>query len=91
MRRGRVTFGQRAAHLAQFTHQICLGMQPSCRVTNHEFDIPTVRGAICIVTNRGGIAVVLALDNIAPDTLRPYFELLDGRGAEGIGRGEQTL
>lgn len=88
MGRGFVAFRERPLHFIQFTHEVCFCVQPSGRVTDQKLDVAAVRRAVGVVTNRGWIAVVRALDDLAANPLRPDIKLLDGRRPERVCRSE---
>ena len=76
------------AQLLQLLHQVRLRVQAAGGVDEHEVGAAARRGGHRVEHDRAGIGAVLAAHELAAGALGPQPELVGGRGAERVGRGE---
>ena len=89
MRRARQLLADDAMQLLQFLHQIVLGVQASRRVNEQIIRLARLRGGDGIVRHGRRVRAVSAGDDFDFEPLAPQFDLLDGRRAKRVARGEQ--
>ncbi len=80
-----------AHHLLQLAHEVVGGVQAPGGVDEHQVG-PGGLGALDgVVADAGRIAAALAGDHLDPGAAGPHLQLLDGRGAERVGRAQQHM
>ena len=62
----------------------------SRRITDEEFNISAIGGCPSIVTERGGVAAILARDDLHANAFAPSLQLLDRGSAKGV-RGHEEV
>ena len=80
---------RRAAHLVQLLHQVGLRVQTAGGIDQQDVRRARFCGRRRVEERCRGIAALPGLDESDAGALRPDLELLDGRGAEGVGGAEQ--
>ena len=80
-----------AMQLLQFLHEIVLGVEAAGGVDEQVIGFAGLRGGDSVVRDGGGIGAVSAGDHRHVQALAPEFELLDGRGAKRVARGQQRM
>src|SRR5579885_3292394 len=80
-----------AAHLFEFRHEAGFRMQAARRVYDNIIRLARYRGLQRVEQHSSRIASGLSLDHFGAGALSPDFELLDGGGAEGIGRTQENV
>ena len=84
--------GDHAAHLGQLGHQVVLGVQAAGGVDDDHVGALAHAGGDGVVGDRAGVGVLRRpCTKSTPARSRPHLELLDGGGAEGVGRAEHDL
>jgi hypothetical protein len=77
------------ADLAELGHQVLLGVEPPGGVDQHVVDPARLGRLEGVEDHRRRVGARLRAHHRHPQALAPERELLDGRGAEGVGGGEQ--
>ncbi len=82
---------QNAMDLGQLLHQRLLRLQPPGRIDDAHVCVGLQGAGDGPVGHTGRITVCLAGHQVGPQPLGPDGELLDRRGAKGVGRAENGL
>ena len=88
MRRGRIELLQHAHDLGELSHQIGLVLQAPSRVDDERPALLGARALERLIGDTGRIGADILGHHLGADAGAPYLELIDGRGAESVGRYE---
>src|SRR6266496_5968161 len=83
----RIELAERAFHLVQLGHEICLGVLAASRIAKQKVDLARCRRLICFVTKRRWVGAVLAASHFKSESFGPNIKLLYRRSAKGVGCG----
>lgn len=86
---GGVVLGESASDFFDFAHEVLAGVESAGGIAEEEIYVAAAGGLVSVVAEGSGVGLVLAADELDADAVCPRGELLDGRGAEGIGGGEE--
>ncbi len=78
-----------ALELRELLHEIALGVEAPRRVDEEDVDTAGHGRLHGVEDHRGGIGAGPLADNLRAGAPAPLLELLDGRGPEGVGRGQE--
>ena len=82
-------FSATAPHLAQFFHQVRLGVQPARGVGQHDVDVARCGALDGVEHHRARVAALGPADDLGVGALGPRRQLLGCGGAERVAGGEQ--
>src|SRR6516162_510296 len=88
MRCRRIELLQHAHDLGELRHQVRLVLQPSGSVNNEHIPVVGACALKRLIGNAGRIGPHILGHDLGADALTPDFELVDGRGTEGVSGGE---
>ncbi len=78
-----------ALELGQLVHEVALRVQPAGGVDDQDVGAARRRRLDRVEHHRGGIGAGRLADDLDADPLPPRLQLLDGRGPERVGRGQE--
>src|SRR6266436_2499448 len=70
----RIELGERAFHLVQLGHEICLGVLSASGIAKQKVDLARCRRLICFITKRGWIGAVLAANHFKSESFGPNIK-----------------
>src|SRR5271165_3113671 len=74
-----------AFHFFQFGHQVGFGMQAAGGVHDDDVSVAGLGGGYRVIDNRSRVRAKFLLDHLDAVARSPNLQLLDGRGAKGVG------
>ena len=88
MRRAGQLAVDHAAHLCELLHQVMLGVEPPGGIADDHVEAAGARRLHGVERHRAGVCSLRPTNDVAARSLTPGHQLLDGGGAEGVGRAE---
>jgi len=83
--------GQHSVDLAEFLHQVGLGVQPAGGVDDGDVGAPRLAGLIGVEGHRAWVSAGFVANYIYADLLAKDFQLFGGGGPKGVRRSQDHL